>query len=82
MAGAVVEVKAAQVSTFDGETLEVQGGAYLSPEAWLSHDAELRRLRDEKAQSEVTSMLVPGLVVGAALLGAAVGYWLARDDEG
>lgn len=81
MPGAVVEVKAAQVSTFDGETLEVQGGAYLSPEAWLSHDAELRRLREAKAQSEATSLVVPTLVFGAALFGAAVGYWLARDDE-
>jgi hypothetical protein len=81
MPGAVVEVRVAQVSTFDGETMDVQGGAYLSPEAWLSHDLELRRLREEKAQSDAKSMLVPGLMFGAALLGAAFGYWYARDNE-
>ncbi len=66
MAGAIVEVKDAQVSTFDGEELRVQGGAYLSPEAWLSQEAELRRLREQKAELESKSLLVPGLVVGAA----------------
>ncbi len=81
MPGAVVEVRVAQVSTFDGETMDVQGGAYLSPEAWLSHDLELRLLFTQAAQNDARSLLVPGLMFGAALLGAAFGYWYARDNE-
>ncbi len=81
MAGTIVEVKDAVVSTFEGEKLEVQGGAYLSPEAWLSTELELDRLRAQKADLERKSLLVPTLVMGAALFGAALGYWYARDDE-
>ncbi len=81
MAAEIVEVRDAQVSTFDGETLQVHGGAYLSPEAWLATEAELTRLREKKKELEEKSLLVPSLVVGAALVGAAIGWWLGRDDE-
>lgn len=77
----IVEVKDGVVSTFEGEQVSVQGGAYLSPEAWLTTEAELTRLREKKAELEEKSLLVPSLVVGAALLGAALGYWLARRDD-
>lgn len=81
MSGTIVEVKDAVVSTFEGEKLEVQGGAYLSPDAWLSTELELERLRAQKQELERKSLLVPGLVIGAALFGAAFGYWFAREDE-
>ncbi len=80
MHGTIVEVKDATVSTFDGEELKVQGGAYLSPEAWLSTELELERLRAKKAELEQKSLLIPTLMAGAALLGAALGYWYGRDD--
>ncbi|MBL9038624.1 MAG: hypothetical protein JNG84_08940, partial [Archangium sp.] len=41
-----VEVKKATVHTFEGESLEVSGGVYLSPEAMLMQQAELTRLRE------------------------------------
>ncbi|PZR14381.1 MAG: hypothetical protein DI536_09975 [Archangium gephyra] len=81
MSGSIVEVKDAVVSTYDGDKLEVQGGAYLSPDAWLSTELELSRLRAQKEDLERKSYLVPGLIVGAALFGAAFGYWYAREDE-
>lgn len=74
----LLEVKSGVVRTWDGESLEVQGGAYLSPEAYLSSTAELERLRRLDAERD---RLVPALVVSAALLGAAVGYWFARRLE-
>lgn len=76
----ILEVHRAVVNTFEGEKLEVEGGAYLSPEAWLRTEAELDQLRAKKAELEEKSLLVPGLVVGAAVLGALVGWWLASDD--
>ncbi|MFZ5442918.1 MAG: hypothetical protein ACOZQL_23130 [Myxococcota bacterium] len=81
MHGTIVEVKEAVVDTFEGEKLQVHGGAYLSPEAWLTTEAELQRLREKKAEYEKTSLVVPSLIIGAALAGAALGYWLARDDD-
>jgi len=80
----VVEVKEAVLNTFDGDRLEVHGGAYLSPEAWLTSQAELQRLTERQAQLEERSMLVPSLIAGAALLGIAAGFWLGRrssEDE-
>ena len=80
----VVEVKEAVLNTFDGDRLEVRGGAYLSPEAWLTSQAELRRLTEKQALLEERSMLVPSVIAGAALLGLAAGFWLGRrssEDE-
>ncbi|MBL8915516.1 MAG: hypothetical protein JNM17_32760 [Archangium sp.] len=77
----IVEVKQAVVNTFEGEKLEVQGGAYLSPEAWLRTEGELERLRAKKAELEEKSLLVPSLVIGAAIAGIALGWWLGSDDD-
>jgi len=73
-----VEVKSAVVQTWEGESVEVEGGAYLPPEAFLATSAELDRLRE---QQQETSNLVPALLVGAALFGLAAGYWLGRRDD-
>lgn len=78
MQGTIVEVKNGVLSTFEDEQVEVKGGAYLSPEAWLSTEAELERLRASTAALEERSLLVPSLLAGAALLGAAVGFWFGR----
>jgi hypothetical protein len=69
----LLEVKSGVVVTFDGEQHEVHGGAYLSPEGYLAANAELEQLRQREAEG------VPGVVLlGAALLGLAAGYWLGR----
>ena len=82
MHGTVVEVKDGTLRTFEGEEVEVHGGAYLSPEAYLTTTGELDRLRDQQARMEERSTLVPGLIVAAALIGAAAGYWLgSRADD-
>jgi len=73
-----VEVKSAVVQTWEGESVEVEGGAYLPPEAFLATSAELDRLREKQQE---TSNLVPTLMVGAALFGLAAGYWLGRRDD-
>lgn len=81
MQGPLVEVKTGVLSTFEDEQLEVQGGAYLSPEAFLTTEAELTRLRAEKENLEKFSLVVPSLVVAAGLVGAAFGYWFARRSD-
>ena len=81
MHGTVVEVKQATLSTFEGESFEVHGGAYLSPEAYLTTEAELTRLRAKQAQLEERGTLVPSLILGAALMGLAAGYWLGRPPR-
>jgi hypothetical protein len=73
----LIEVQTGVLHTFDGEEHEVHGGAYLSPEEYLRTSAELARLR-ERRLDEGTSA---ALVLGAALLGLAAGYWLARQDD-
>jgi hypothetical protein len=73
-----VEVKSAVVQTWEGESVEVEGGAYLPPEAFLATSAELDRLREKQQE---TSNVVPVLMVGAALFGLAAGYWLGRRDD-
>jgi hypothetical protein len=70
----LIEVATGLLHTPDGEAHEVQGGAYLTPEAYLMTNAELGKLR---ARDEAS--LVP-VILGAALLGLAAGYWLGRRD--
>jgi hypothetical protein len=80
MHGNIVEVRSAVLNTFEDGKVEVRGGTYLSPEAWLTTEGELERLRAKNAELEEKSLLVPSLVLGAALLGGALGFWLARRD--
>jgi hypothetical protein len=75
----LLEVKSAVLNTWDGEAVEVHGGAYLPPEAFLTANAELERLRERAA--ERTTAVAVGLVLGGALLGFAVGYQLARRRD-
>ncbi len=70
------EVKKGVLHSYDGEPHEVEGGAYLSPEAYLRTAAELDQLRARRA-SESGSLLI-GMVFGSALLGLAAGFWLGR----
>lgn len=76
MHSTLLEVKSGVLTTFDGETVEVQGGAWLPPEAYLTTSAELEKLRRQEA--ERTNTLVAGLVLGAALVGVAAGFALGR----
>lgn len=75
------EVKKGVVHSYDGEPHEVEGGAYLSPEAYLRTSAELEQLRRWKSAD--SSRTMPALVFSAALLGLAAGFWLGRrgDDD-
>jgi len=78
MSAQILEVKSGQVETFDGERHQVQGGAWLSPEAVVASHTELEQLRRREAAS------VMPLVLGAAAIGLAAGIWLgwwARDDD-
>lgn len=72
----VVEVASGVLQDFDGVTHEVQGGAYLPPGTVLSASAELERLRDRRV-AEASSAL-PLIVLGSALAGLALGYWLGN----
>ncbi len=74
----VVEVASARVERFDGPAIEVQGGAYLSPEAVLRTTTELARLRARSAELDQVPRIVPLALIGAGLAGFAVGYWLGR----
>ena len=74
----VVEVAKARVERFDGAAIEVQGGAYLSPEAVLRTTNELARLRARSAELDQVPRIVPLALIGAGLAGFAVGYWLGR----
>lgn len=77
----VLEVKKGVLHSYDGEPHEVEGGAYLSPEAYLRTAAELEQLRER--QLVENGKFITGLIFGSALLGLAAGYWLGRrsDDE-
>jgi len=75
----VFEVKKGVLHTYDGEAHEVEGGAYLSPEAYLRTSGELESLRRRRLEESGTMLL--GLVFGSALLGLAAGYWLGRRDD-
>ncbi len=75
----LLEVKSGLLHTFDGEAHEVHGGAYLTPEAYLSTHAELTRLRERQAEHHTN--IVPALVIGVGLASFALGYWLGRPDD-
>ncbi len=77
----VFEVKKGVLHSYDGEAHEVEGGAYLSPEAYLRTAGELESLR--RRRLEESSAILVGMVFGSALLGLAAGYWLGRrgDDD-
>ncbi len=77
----VVEVKEAVLNTFDGDRLEVSGGAYLSPEAYLASETQLQRLLDGQQKVEQRFALLSGLVVGAGILGFVAGFWLGRPTR-
>ena len=70
----VFEVKKGVLHSYDGEPHEVEGGAYLSPEAYLRTVAELEQLRQRHLLDSTS--LIAGLVCGSALLGLAAGFWL------
>lgn len=78
----LLEVATGTVKTPDGEQHQIHGGAYLSPEAYLHTQAELEKLRQAQADA-AASKLIPAMVIGAGVLGLAVGLWLGRrtDDE-
>lgn len=75
----LLEVKSGVLHTYDGEAHEVHGGAYLSPEGFLATSAELDRLRAHHADSHSNQGVV--IVLGAALLGLAAGFWLGRRGD-
>ncbi|MBL8919375.1 MAG: hypothetical protein JNJ54_10975 [Myxococcaceae bacterium] len=77
----VVEVERAELTTFDGESLEVQGGAWLSPEAVLRTTSELDRLRRRAAEQDAIPKVLPAVLLGAGLVGLAVGFWLGRRTD-
>jgi hypothetical protein len=72
----LLEVRSGVLHSFDGEQHEVEGGVYLTPEAYLRTNAELDQLR-QRREAEAAAK-VPGLVLGAAVLGLLAGYWLGR----
>lgn len=77
-----MEIRDGVVHTFDGEAKQVEGGVYLSPAGYLAQANELASLRAYKDETE--SIRWPVVVVGAALAGLAVGFWLGnrrREDD-
>lgn len=80
MEDAVVEVESGTVKTFDGEAIEVHGGAYLPPQAFLRATTELQRLRARVVEQDQVGSLVPIVACCAGLAGLALGFWLGRRD--
>ena len=72
----LLEVHTGILHTFDGKPHQVEGGVYLTPEAYLHTTAELERLRQKREAED--SSTVPALVMGAALVGLLAGFWLGR----
>lgn len=79
MDSSLFEVKKGVLHSYDGEAHEVEGGAYLSPEAYLRTAGELDSLR--RRRLEENNKLLLGMVFGSALLGLAAGYWLGRRGD-
>jgi len=78
MNDALIEVKAATLETFEGETKQVHGGVWMPPEEYLRLSARHERSQEAVPPSNDTLLLVG---VGAALLGVSLGWWLSRDDD-
>ncbi len=80
----LVEIASGTFQTPDGQTVQIDGGAYLTPEAYLRTQGELERLRHYRAEVEA-SRLLPALVFAAGAAGVMLGFWLGRrsteDDE-
>ncbi len=79
--GSVIEVERAVVRTFEGDEIEVHGGVYLSPDAYLANAAQFERLTQHDAQRAGRTNVVPTLVVGAALVGLVAGFWFGHRDD-
>lgn len=79
MDSSLFEVKKGTLHSYDGEAHEVEGGAYLSPEAYLRTAGELDGLR--RRRLEENNKVLVGMVFGSALLGLAAGYWLGRRGD-
>ena len=79
----MVEVASATVRTYDGDSLEVQGGAWLAPEEVLRTTNEIERLRARAAEQDALTKVLPVLICTAGLAGLALGFWLGRrrDDD-
>jgi hypothetical protein len=77
----LIEVSTGEVKTPEGESLQIHGGAYLPPDVYLRTNAELARLRQKQAEAAASNAL-PMVIVGASLVGFAVGFWLgSKSDE-
>lgn len=76
----LLEVATGTLTTPDGEKHQIQGGAYLTPEAYLHTQAELERLRQAQVDA-AASRALPTLMVGAGIVGFALGFWLARSGD-
>jgi hypothetical protein len=75
----LIEVASGVVTTPDGQSHQVLGGAYLPPGEFLRTNAELERLRQRDAEAAASNAL-PLMVIGAGLIGLAAGYWLGRES--
>ncbi len=70
----LLEVSRGTLHTPDGVAHEVHGGAYLTPEVYLSTHGELTALRAREAASAVPYL------IAAALAGATIGFLLGRRE--
>lgn len=77
----LVEVAKGTVTTYEGASIEVLGGAYLSPEGVLRTTTELLRLRARAAEVDELPRVLPVVVCTAGLIGLALGYWLGRRGD-
>jgi hypothetical protein len=76
----LIEVASGTLTTPDGQKHQIQGGAYLTPEAYLQAQGELERLRQAQLDAAASKAL-PTLMIGAGLVGFALGFWLARSGD-